>query len=227
MSHTDQDTATHQRRIKVRLYINHGKNVLQIAKRSGWRLGARYTNLRDTRHFGGPQFLDINWKNYCFERHLDAVRLTKPELTIAKDWEDDKELNSIIDQAYQLLEFSNSVAIVPKDINSSTSMEQRVPKDFIFGYSVPTRYGGTKIDPKYFKRKVHLLGGRPQTQLKLRSSLNVASLDQNSFTIDARFGHHFNGRNFVYSNLGYQKSIEMSLHHIKSAWHSSELNTGV
>lgn len=55
----------------------------------GWRPGARYTNLRDVRHvqFEEYGFLDIDWKNYCFDSHLAAAAKVRPFVTVARDIE--------------------------------------------------------------------------------------------------------------------------------------------
>ena len=54
--------------------ISHSRYVIDRAIPFGWRPGARYTNLRDVKHLPHIYFVDIDWKNYNFERHLDAVR---------------------------------------------------------------------------------------------------------------------------------------------------------
>jgi len=200
------------------LYINHGRYVLNEAINLGWKIGARYTNLRDTRHFGGPDFLDIDWKNYSFERHLEAAKITQPKLTIARDWTNDSDLTRILDEASRLSAYARTVAIVPKDPLSAESMERRVPNEFIFGYSVPTGYGETSIPTVAFKRPVHLLGGRPCAQLRLRNALDVISLDQNSFTIDARFGKHYQYFGYKRSDIGYAETLRLSLLNIRAAW---------
>jgi hypothetical protein len=51
----------------------HGKQTLRVAARLGWLPGARYTNLRDIKEFAEIGMIDIDWKNYDFRQHLNAV----------------------------------------------------------------------------------------------------------------------------------------------------------
>jgi hypothetical protein len=55
------------------------------------------------------------------------------------------------------------------------------------GYSVPTKYGRTDVDTAEFgSRPVHLLGGSPLAQYRLRGAMNVVSCDWNY--VQARAG---------------------------------------
>ena len=54
-------------------FVVHSHRVLRIARRYGWLPGARYTNLRDVRKCDRVGFLDIEWRNYSFERRLSLV----------------------------------------------------------------------------------------------------------------------------------------------------------
>jgi len=143
--------------MKIAKYVTHGRRVQTLARRHGWLTGARYTNLRDVRGLGQLGFLDIDWHKYDFRRHLEVAQETSPKLTIAKDVDDLSCLTQTLDEAYALKEYCEVVAIVPKDPLMEHGLEDIVPSDFIFAYSVPTRYGGTAISPVLFKREVHLL----------------------------------------------------------------------
>lgn len=70
-------------------FVAHGRRVISLAMAEGWRPGARYTNLRDVRHvqFEEYGFLDIDWKNYCFDSHLAAAAKVRPFVTVARDIE--------------------------------------------------------------------------------------------------------------------------------------------
>ena len=57
-------------RQRVLKFVAHSATVLEIAVQQGWLPGARYTNLRDVKRFPRLGFLDIDWKNYDFSRHL-------------------------------------------------------------------------------------------------------------------------------------------------------------
>jgi hypothetical protein len=194
-----------------------------LAQRHGWLPGARYTNLRDVRNFPRVGFLDINWQDYSFSRHLEAAKATRPLLTVAQDVFKIGALSRILDQAEELLEYADRVLIVPKDTALAHRIEDLVPPKFDFGYSVPTRYGGTPIPPNKFRRAVHLLGGRPDVQRALANRMNVVSIDCNRFTLDAAFGDHFDGQTFrPHPEGGYDKCITSSLKNINRLWKTYE-----
>ncbi len=74
----------------------HGRPTLKIATRYGWLPGARYTNLRDIVGFNLVGLIDVDWRHYSFKRHLEAVKSTRPLLTIAKDLENRIELERVM-----------------------------------------------------------------------------------------------------------------------------------
>lgn len=204
----------------VERYVCHSRRVLALAERHGWRPGARYTNLRDVRHVDRLGFLDIHWQNYSFDLHAKAAATTNPCLTVARDIERVDELNRILDQASALAEHADRVVIVPKAPELAEGLTEHIPEQFILGYSVPTRYGGTEIPLGAFgRRPVHLLGGRPDVQRKLADRLNVVSLDTNRFTLDAAYGDYFDGETFrPHPEGGYERCLEASLENMNALW---------
>src|SRR4051794_15087031 len=98
-------------------FVAHSKKVLSIAKKYGWMPGARYTNLRDAKTFDRLGFLDIDWKDYNFKRHLEAAKRTQPLFTVARDIEKISMLPEILDQASALSMFATKVIIVPKNLS--------------------------------------------------------------------------------------------------------------
>lgn len=202
-------------------FIAHSKKAIAIAQDYGWHPGARYTNLRDVKSFNFSRtgFLDIDWKNYDFHRHLDIVAQHTPKLTIARDVECIFSIDSILREAERLLKHCEHVAVVPKDPNLNGKLTELIPSSFLLGYSVPTKYGGTKVSIDSFDRPVHLLGGRPDTQRTLAMHLNVFSLDCNRFTLDAQFGDYFDGKTFRPHPLGgYERCLRDSLENINELW---------
>lgn len=200
-------------------FITHSKHVALIAKRFGWLPGARYTNLRDVRCFDRVGFLDIDWKNYNYGRHLSAARSTRPIVTVARDVERRRDLPLILEQADALRAYADTVVIVPKDPSLAEDMNETIPGHFILGFSVRTRYGGTPIPPTAFRRPVHLLGGRPDIQRFLGESMPVVSIDCNRFTLDAAFGDYFDGAHFRPHPVGgYDRCIKDSLTNINAIW---------
>lgn len=200
-------------------FVTHSFTVADVAIRNGWLPGARYSNLRDVRRFDRLGFLDIDWRSYNFARHLKAASSTMPLITVAQDIEDIADLQRILDQAERLNEHAEIVLIVPKDKRLSDGLEEIIPNKFLFGYSVPTRYGGTEIPTSCFRRPVHLLGGRPDVQFQISRSLNVFSVDCNRFTLDASFGDYFDGARFRPHPVGgYLRCIEDSIVNINALW---------
>jgi hypothetical protein len=201
------------------MFANHSRRVLKHAEAFGWLPGARYTNLRDIRSFKQVGFLDIDWKNYNFSRHLEVAKLTKPLVTVARDVEDMRNLQGILKQADKLLEHSKRVVVAPKDLRLSSRLMSAIPDHFVLGYSVPTGYGGTRIPPDCFQRPVHLLGGRPDVQRRLAERMPVVSIDCNRFTLDAAYGDYFDGETFRPHPIGgYDRCIRASLKNITALW---------
>lgn len=202
-------------------FVTHSKKVTQIAESLGWRAGARYTNLRDIRGlpFAGVGFIDINWKRYCFSKHLEAVVATTPLLTVARDVEDIAQLPSILAEAEQLSQHASHVVIVPKDPSLCGRIDELIPVRYLLGFSVPTKYGSTPIPTREFQRPVHLLGGRPDVQRHLANEMPVVSVDCNRFTLDAAFGDYFDGVRFrPHPDGGYERCLTESIVNINRIW---------
>jgi len=198
----------------------HGRKTLRIAVKYGWLPGARYTNLRDIAGFPSVGLIDVDWRSYDFKQHLHAVKETRPILTVAKDIEHEFEFERILDQAENLSRWASAVVVVPKFPDFGPSFLRRIPKKFLLGYSVPTRYGGTRIPLKHFVgRPIHLLGGRPDVQFKLSRILHVYSVDGNRITLDATYGDYFDGQAFrPHPSGGYYRCIRASLVAINKLW---------
>jgi hypothetical protein len=207
--------------MNVLKFVASSKRVVNIAAEYGWHPGARYTNMRDVKTFSFQHvgFLDINWKKYNFQKHLDTAALHRPKITIARDIECITSLDSILLEAEKLQQFSDHVALVPKDIKLNGRISELIPKNFILAYSVPTRYGGTKVSIESFDRPVHLLGGRPEVQRKIADKLKVFSIDCNRFTLDASFGDYFDGETFrPHPSGGYENCLKDSIANINKLW---------
>ena len=176
---------------------------------------------------GSLGFLDIDWKNYDYSRHLAAAREYRPFLTVARDIEAVSQLSEILDEAWQLAEFSENVVVVPKDPELAERLDIDIPVKFVLGYSVPTRYGGTAISPRFFRRPTHLLGGRPDVQRRLAGLMPIVSFDCNRFTLDAGFGDYFDGAIFRPHPLGgYLRCLEDSVANITRLWSSYQAGEG-
>jgi len=206
-------------RTSIVKFVAHSRTVLSIALKYGWMPAARYTNLRDVRHLGSVGFLDIDWRNYSFNRHLDAVTSMRPLMTVARDITNRKELDTILHEASLLAKHTRHVVVVPKDPRLGTGLDKLIPPEFVLGYSVPTRYGATAIPPESFKGRVHLLGGRPDVQRHIADAMNVISADCNRFTLDATFGDYFDGVIFrPHPKGGYKRCLRDSILNINRLW---------
>lgn len=200
-------------------FATHSKRVQKIASQNGWLPSARYTNLRDVKSFEKIHFIDIDFKNYSFTKHLEAVKTCSPHLTVARDIFDLDDLDIILKEAEVLNKYADKVIIVPKDVKFRGIIDTLIPKQYLLGYSVPTKYGGTELEPEEFKRPTHLLGGRPDTQRKLASKINTYSFDCNRFTLDASFGDYFVGDRFKpHPEGGYDNCIRDSIKKINEIW---------
>lgn len=213
--------------MEILKFVAHSKKAIELAKEQGWLPAARYTNMRDVKSFDFRDigFLDIDWKNYSFDKHLEITEKHQPRLTMARDIECIFQLDSILKEAEALSKFSKQVAVVPKDTNLNNRLNELIPKEFILAYSVPTRYGGTEVSIESFDRPVHLLGGRPDTQRDLANHLNVYSIDCNRFTYDARFGDYFDGETFrPHPRGGYENCLKDSIKNINNLWKNYEMH---
>lgn len=202
-------------------FVAHGRRVISLALAEGWRPGARYTNLRDVRHvpFAYVGFLDIDWKNYCFDSHLAAAERCRPFVTVARDIECVSQMDKILGEANKLQKHATRVIVVPKDPSLEGRMHRAIPNEFLLGYSVPTRYGGTTINPEAFEWSVHLLGGRPDAQRRLADRMPVVSIDCNRFTYDAQYGDYFDGELFrPHPEGGYETCLKDSIANINALW---------
>ena len=178
----------------------------------------RYTNLRDIRQFDEIGFIDIDWEHYSFKRHLEAVKVTRPLMTVARDVTRARDLTRTLDEAAELSCHANHVIVVPKDPSLADKLTT-IARHFVLGYSVPSRYGGTRIAPSAFRGRVHLLGGRPDKQRRLANEMEVISVDCNRFTFDAMYGDYFDGSGFrPHPKGGYVNCLRDSIRNITRLW---------
>jgi hypothetical protein len=198
--------------------VTHGRPVLRLARKYGWLPGARYTNLRDLRGFDTVGLIDIEWRRYSFKRHLDAVRATRPWLTICQDLTHPRQLVRVLDQAAELRQYAEHVAVVPKH-RSFGSQIASISSTVMLGFSVPSKYGKGNLGIEAFSRATHLLGGRPDRQRELARIAPVVSYDCNRFTLDAAYGDYFDGETFRPHPVGgYKRCLAASLENINALW---------
>jgi hypothetical protein len=169
--------------------------------------------------------IDIDWKNYSFRQHVAAVKNVRPFMTVVRDVERESHFPKALTAAELFLEWVEFVIVVPKFANWTSDHERLLTCRHIVGYSVPTQYGGTRLDITSVRHPVHLLGGRPDTQRKLAELANVVSIDCNRFTLDASFGDFFDGKRYNYARkLNYRRCLLRSMRGIERAWSKYRLS---
>lgn len=174
-----------------------------LAVKSGWMYGVRSsdgvcgTTERQEAHH--PQFIDNNYHHYDHAQHLGAIQRWRPKYATVRDIMTPAqcqaagiahyELEQILEWAEELSAYAENVILIPK-----YDCIDQLPEKYMLGYSVPTSYGGTPLPVERFKgRRVHLLGGSPQRQIKFFQALRdeVVSLDNNYILKIARFARVF------------------------------------
>lgn len=164
-----------------------------------------------------PEFVDFPFTNpnATFQDHLNVVKQTEPELTVAPDIEKGRTLTSVVNKADKLLQHANTVVIVPKSVHPS-----KVPNRFRVG--VPLANFGTGAPWGVWDYQnvgpVHLLGGGPARQLRTGAHLQVASVDTATLGKNARFGMWDEKSQDAPSGMDYRTRLQKSLDNYAEYW---------
>lgn len=167
-------------------------------------------------------FIDNEFKAYDHYQHLEAVKFVKPKYATVRDLMTPEQctrdgiewysFDQIMTWAEELKQYAQNVIIIPK-----YDCIGRIPEDYILGYSVETSYGGTPLEVERFKgRRVHLLGGRFDKQLKKFSELgdDVVSIDNNYIQMIAQKGDYITPdgkrRTLAKNGLGYLNNVRQT-----------------
>ncbi len=154
------------------------KKLMQIAYECGYLLGIR----SDLLDFNYPiSFVDIDYKQPDFEKHIEVVKKHSPKYATVPDLSETRISEQDIERALQQAEQLSSYCEIPLIVPKLSSQLHFIPRQYAIAYSVPTSYGGAKYGLwKLEGRRVHLLGGSPHEQMKLRRYLTgVQSVDGN------------------------------------------------
>ena len=191
-----------------------------IAQNLGWLPGARYHEIRHVRKQTSVGLIDVNWKNYNFDKHLKAIQLKRPLLTVAQDIVRPDQVEMVLRQAKLLSKYVSFVVVVPKIRGIVKMFLSNLNSKFVAGYSIPTGYGGTTVPiEEFIGHPVHLLGGRPDVQRALAQKLEVISIDSNRLTLDASYGDSFDGETFrPNAKGGLYNCISDSIVNINRLW---------
>jgi hypothetical protein len=196
------------------------KRLANIAIEEGFLYGARSDDIRDLRCNG---LIDINWKEYNWESHVNLVAQHKPKYAVVPDILQKRQLEKVLSYAEELKAYCERVIIVPKLHN----IIKLIPRNFVIGISVPTSYAGflPKTD-ELVDRKVHFLGGSPRQQRELwkhytKWGIHVTSVDGNSHSKASDYGSYWNGNNWCdteRATIGKYDAFRKSCRGIMKMW---------
>lgn len=133
--------------------------------------------------YGELHFADQDWKKPNLEKYAAAVAKHRPKMASVLDWEKREQLPKVLNWAEAVAPFVEVIMIIPKVIGGMSSIPCVIGgKPVRVGYSVPTRHGGTAVPYADFNGwSVHILGGNPHTQFRLKHFMHVVSVDGNMF----------------------------------------------
>lgn len=166
-------------------------------------------------------FMDNEWKGYVHARHVADVEATRPIMATVRDLMTREQcaaagiefftIEQTIEMATEIVERGGveDIILIPKfdclDRIPDTIAGARV----VLGYSVPSSYGATPLDPMTFMgRPIHLLGGPWRRQRALLHLLgeSVVSFDNNHYFMVSHFGRYCaaDGTLLSINDLGYR-----------------------
>lgn len=156
----------------------------EIAIRYGFRYGAQLPNTV----YHPVEFADQDWKAPDRGKYMAALAKHRPRLATVLDLEREDQLDEVLSWAAEAAQHvTEAVIIIPKAMGIIGRLPRTINgREVRLGYSVPTSYGGTSVPAWEFDGwPVHLLGGSPKAQVKLRQYMRVASADTNYHTLVA------------------------------------------
>lgn len=170
-------------------------------------------------------FVDNDYHEWDFALHKQVIEglPNKPKYVTVRDLMTKQQcaqagidyfsLEEILDWAAELETLSDNVILIPK-----YDCLDKLPSQYVLGYSIPTSHGGTPLPVEAFKgRRVHLLGGSWKKQLAHMALLgeDVVALDNNYVGHIAQYGLFVDGdgKSHSLSELG------PSLHRISNPLH--------
>lgn len=174
------------------VYVRGGdKHAPGIAEAAGMQYGARH----DYTTYADVWMLDIKWTRYDWTQYLDIVREQQPVMALAPDYEWGWQWTALRRQIEDLRQLVTHVLVCPKFHGAIN----HIPEDCIVALSVPApTYAGFLPDFRELTgRRVHLLGGRPETQALLVQRLNGHGVEV--FSVDGSYLSMKAGNGQVYS----------------------------
>lgn len=153
------------------------RRFADIAMSHGYSYGSRLP----ATVYHPPVFADQEFKKPNRAAYMAALAEHKPRIATVLDLERPEQYDEVIDWANEAAPYVETVVIIPKYDGAISQLPREVQgRPVRLGFSVPTSYGGTKVDTSEFSGwPVHLLGGHPAEQIRLASHMAVVSADTN------------------------------------------------
>jgi len=153
-----------------------------IAVAAGFRYGARLPGTT----YGKVWFADQDWKKPNRIAYMRALSGHLPTMATVLDWEREEQLAEVLSWAEEAAQYVARIVIVPKVPGRVGLLPRQIGgRPVILGISIPSAYGGTRVQAWEFAGwPVHLLGGQPQMQMRvwarLRHICETVSCDGNA-----------------------------------------------
>jgi hypothetical protein len=193
-----------------------------MAVDAGLLYGTRSTKSRPCeRH--RSEFVDNEWKGYDHEAHVAGVAALRPRYATVLDLLSKaqceqmglpyKSFDEIMKYAEDVEPHCENVILIPK-----YDCIADIPKKYMLGYSVPSRYGGTPLAfDRFVGRRTHLLGGSVIRQFGLWCSYpdEVISIDTNYIHLISKYAQvaatdHARHHGFIHDPMPTQRTTAVS-----------------
>ena len=180
--------------------------------------------------------IDVDWKKYDLDAHVQAVSEYRPWISVCPDIEDPTRLTETLEAMYRMREAgSEHVMVVPK----ADGIIRMLPAEqwIVLGYPIGPGEGTVNIwEVKESNFPVHLLGGSLPGQLKTMYHMNpgqVISGDMNGYTKAAQFGNTMQGLKLI-KHPGKRHNSEGNVYeafgvlarHIYAQWQQLSVDVG-
>ena len=149
------------------------------------RAGIGYGSRHDSTIYDYPVMLDINWRDYDWNKYRQIIKQHKPIMAMVADYESKDQYWTMRKQVHQLKH--NGILRVMVCPKFEGALDD-IPEDCVNALSVPSTYAGYLPALSKLRGKlVHLLGGSPVKQRELIVKLRghgaiVISADGNGHT---------------------------------------------
>jgi len=166
-----------------------------------------------------PRFVDFPFTDpeATFSDHLEVVQQVRPEVAVAPDIEKGRTLGEVVEKADRLLQYSESVIVVPKSVHP-----REVPGRFRVGVPLADFGSGAPWSNWAYRdcREVHLLGGGPARQRKTAKCMAapIASVDTATLGKCSRFGYWDGVSTDAPEGWDYKRRLTESLNNYADVW---------